>query len=95
MYPMIRNTALAQLPLFLLVGFHAPTMSWPVASSLMVEPTESEDKAELDRFCDALIRKLRKGLLINLCLSQIVHVHKLNHNASLNTHSLDLSLFKT
>lgn len=36
-------------------GFHAPTMSWPVAGSLMVEPTESEDKAELDRFCDALI----------------------------------------
>jgi len=36
-------------------GFHAPTMSWPVAGSLMIEPTESEDKAELDRFCDALI----------------------------------------
>ncbi|KAG7166820.1 Glycine dehydrogenase (decarboxylating)-like [Homarus americanus] len=36
-------------------GFHAPTMSWPVAGTLMVEPTESEDKAELDRFCDALI----------------------------------------
>ena len=36
-------------------GFHAPTMSWPVHSSLMVEPTESEDKAELDRFCDAMI----------------------------------------
>ncbi|XP_046850922.1 glycine dehydrogenase (decarboxylating), mitochondrial-like [Xenia sp. Carnegie-2017] len=37
-------------------GFHAPTMSWPVASSLMIEPTESEDKAELDRFCDSLIK---------------------------------------
>lgn len=36
-------------------GFHAPTMSWPVAGTLMVEPTESECKAELDRFCDALI----------------------------------------
>jgi len=36
-------------------GFHAPTMSWPVPHSLMVEPTESEDKAELDRFCDAMI----------------------------------------
>merc|ERR1719433_2093427 len=36
-------------------GFHAPTMSWPVTGSLMIEPTESEDKAELDRFCDALI----------------------------------------
>ncbi|MBV9658447.1 MAG: aminomethyl-transferring glycine dehydrogenase [Verrucomicrobia bacterium] len=36
-------------------GFHAPTVSWPVAGTLMVEPTESESKAELDRFCDALI----------------------------------------
>eukprot|EP00747_Dinoflagellata_sp_TGD_P167229 gnl/TRDRNA2_/TRDRNA2_191258_c0_seq1.p1 gnl/TRDRNA2_/TRDRNA2_191258_c0~~gnl/TRDRNA2_/TRDRNA2_191258_c0_seq1.p1 ORF type:complete len:1003 (+),score=230.68 gnl/TRDRNA2_/TRDRNA2_191258_c0_seq1:45-3053(+) len=36
-------------------GFHAPTMSWPVPHSLMVEPTESEDKAELDRFCEAMI----------------------------------------
>ena len=35
-------------------GFHAPTMSWPVAGTLMVEPTESESKAELDRFVDAL-----------------------------------------
>jgi glycine dehydrogenase len=37
-------------------GFHAPTMSFPVAGTLMVEPTESEAKAELDRFCDAMIR---------------------------------------
>ncbi|MEJ6710062.1 MAG: aminomethyl-transferring glycine dehydrogenase [Amylibacter sp.] len=36
-------------------GFHAPTMSWPVAGTLMVEPTESEAKAELDRFCDAML----------------------------------------
>lgn len=36
-------------------GFHAPTMSFPVAGTLMIEPTESEDKAELDRFCDAMI----------------------------------------
>ncbi|MGN9811739.1 aminomethyl-transferring glycine dehydrogenase [Micromonospora sp. BQ11] len=36
-------------------GFHAPTMSFPVAGTLMVEPTESEDVAELDRFCDAMI----------------------------------------
>lgn len=48
-------------------GFHAPTMSWPVAHSLMVEPTESESKAELDRFCDAMIsireevRKIENG----------------------------------
>jgi glycine dehydrogenase len=37
-------------------GFHAPTMSFPVPGTLMIEPTESESKAELDRFCDALIR---------------------------------------
>ena len=36
-------------------GFHAPTMSFPVAGTLMIEPTESEDKAELDRFCDAML----------------------------------------
>ncbi|MEC7385151.1 MAG: glycine dehydrogenase (aminomethyl-transferring), partial [Planctomycetota bacterium] len=36
-------------------GFHAPTMSWPVPGTLMIEPTESEDRAELDRYCDALI----------------------------------------
>src|SRR4029434_10659306 len=37
-------------------GFHAPTVSFPVAGTLMVEPTESEDKGELDRFCDAMIQ---------------------------------------
>ena len=48
-------------------GFHAPTMSWPVAGTLMVEPTESETKAELDRFCDAMlsireeIRQIEEG----------------------------------
>ncbi|WOG84123.1 hypothetical protein DCAR_0103304 [Daucus carota subsp. sativus] len=36
-------------------GFHGPTMSWPVPGTLMIEPTESESKAEMDRFCDALI----------------------------------------
>jgi glycine dehydrogenase len=36
-------------------GFHAPTLSFPVAGTLMIEPTESEPKAELDRFCDAMI----------------------------------------
>ena len=36
-------------------GFHAPTVSWPVAGTMMVEPTESEHKAELDRFCDAMV----------------------------------------
>ena len=49
-------------------GFHAPTMSWPVAGTLMIEPTESEAKAELDRFCDAMISiageigKIRAGI---------------------------------
>ena len=41
-------------------GFHAPTMSFPVAGTLMIEPTESESKAELDRFCDAMIA-IRQG----------------------------------
>ena len=36
-------------------GFHAPTVSWPVAGTMMIEPTESESKGELDRFCDAMI----------------------------------------
>jgi glycine dehydrogenase len=36
-------------------GFHAPTMSWPVAGTMMIEPTESESREELDRFCDAMI----------------------------------------
>ncbi len=42
-------------------GFHAPTVSFPVANTLMIEPTESEDKAELDRFCDAMI-SIRKEI---------------------------------
>jgi len=36
-------------------GYHAPTMSWPVPGTMMIEPTESESKSELDRFCDAMI----------------------------------------
>ncbi|MCZ2100799.1 MAG: aminomethyl-transferring glycine dehydrogenase [Chitinophagales bacterium] len=42
-------------------GFHAPTLSFPVAGTLMIEPTESEDKDELDRFCDALL-EIRKEI---------------------------------
>jgi glycine dehydrogenase len=42
-------------------GFHAPTMSWPVPGTLMVEPTESESKEELDRFCEAMI-SIRKEI---------------------------------
>jgi len=50
-------------------GFHAPTLSFPVAGTLMIEPTESESKAELDRLCDALlairaeIRAIEQGRL--------------------------------
>ena len=44
-------------------GFHAPTVSFPVAGTLMIEPTESESKAELDRFCDAMI-SIRKEIEI-------------------------------
>ena len=49
-------------------GFHAPTMSWPVVGTMMVEPTESESKEELDRFCDAMIaireeiREIEEGI---------------------------------
>ncbi len=42
-------------------GFHAPTMSWPVAGTLMIEPTESEPKSEVDRFCDAMIAIAREA----------------------------------
>ena len=42
-------------------GFHAPTMSWPVAGTLMIEPTESESREELDIFCDAMI-SIRKEI---------------------------------
>ena len=48
-------------------GFHAPTMSFPVAGTLMIEPTESESKMEIDRFCDAMIsireeiRRIERG----------------------------------
>ncbi len=42
-------------------GFHAPTVSWPVAGTLMIEPTESESKGELDRFCDAMLQ-IRKEI---------------------------------
>ena len=42
-------------------GFHAPTISWPVPGTMMIEPTESEDKEEIDRFCDALI-SIRKEI---------------------------------
>jgi glycine dehydrogenase len=45
-------------------GFHPPTMSWPVPGTLMIEPTESETKAELDRFCDAMLAIREEALAI-------------------------------
>ncbi|HVG11409.1 MAG TPA: aminomethyl-transferring glycine dehydrogenase [Flavisolibacter sp.] len=45
-------------------GFHAPTMSFPVPGTIMIEPTESEDKAELDRFCDAMLSIRREIALV-------------------------------
>ena len=45
-------------------GYHAPTMSWPVPGTLMVEPTESETQSELDRFCDAMLSIHREILEI-------------------------------
>ena len=42
-------------------GFHAPTLSFPVHDTLMVEPTESESKEEMDRFCDALVEILKEA----------------------------------
>jgi glycine dehydrogenase len=45
-------------------GFHAPTMSFPVPGTIMIEPTESEDKKELDRFCDAMLSIRREFSLI-------------------------------
>jgi glycine dehydrogenase len=63
-------------------GFHAPTMSFPVPGTLMIEPTESESKKEIDRFCDAMleIRKeidfYTKGhlilLMITLCAMLLI-----------------------
>jgi glycine dehydrogenase len=66
-------------------GFHAPTMSFPVTDTLMIEPTESEDKAEIDRCCDALIsirqqiRDIETGLADakNNVLHNAPHTHQL------------------
>ena len=44
-------------------GFHAPTMSWPVAGTMMIEPTESEGLEEIDRFCNTLKKNTKKKLI--------------------------------
>ena len=55
-------------------GFHAPTMSFPVPGTLMIEPTESESKIELDRFCNALISiKKRLKNIVTLKIFLILH----------------------
>lgn len=52
-------------------GFHAPTVSWPVSGALMIEPTESEERSEMDRFCDAMISKFN---VVKWCrVLQILH----------------------
>lgn len=60
-------------------GFHAPTVSFPVANTLMIEPTESEDKAELDRFIEAMI-SIRKEIE-NISILGLDHENNLLHNA--------------
>ena len=60
-------------------GFHAPTVSFPVANTLMIEPTESEDQAELDRFIEAMI-SIRKEIE-NIATLDLDHKNNLLHNA--------------
>ncbi len=60
-------------------GFHAPTMSFPVAGTLMIEPTESESKAELDRFCDAMIAI--KGEIDAIAAGEVTHADSVLANA--------------
>jgi glycine dehydrogenase len=72
-------------------GFHAPTVSFPVANTLMIEPTESEDKTEIDRFCEALIaiRQEIKDIETGVADAE----NNLLHNAP-HTHSLLLEEWK-
>jgi len=72
-------------------GFHAPTVSFPVADTLMIEPTESEDKAEIDRFCDALIAIRREIEAIETGRADAEN--NLLHNAP-HTHQLLLDEWK-
>jgi glycine dehydrogenase len=68
-------------------GFHAPTVSFPVADTLMIEPTESEDKAELDRFCDALI-----AIRAEIAAVEAGHADKDNNLLRNSPHTHDLLL---
>ncbi|MDC0623272.1 glycine dehydrogenase (aminomethyl-transferring), partial [Flavobacteriaceae bacterium] len=63
-------------------GFHAPTVSFPVAGTMMIEPTESESKVELDRFCDAML-EIRKE--IDSC-----NINKVNNLLKNSPHTLEM-----
>jgi glycine dehydrogenase len=65
-------------------GFHAPTVSFPVAGTLMIEPTESEDVAELDRFCDALI-SIRKEIEASTADNHNTVLHNAPHTLAMLT----------
>ncbi len=67
-------------------GFHAPTVSWPVAGTMMVEPTESESKEELDRFCDAMIAIRRE--IEEIELGQVTPQDNVLKNAPYTAESL-------
>ena len=65
-------------------GFHAPTVSFPVAGTLMIEPTESEDVAELDRFCDAMIA-IRKEIEVATADNHNTVLHNAPHTQTMLT----------
>lgn len=65
-------------------GFHAPTVSFPVAGTLMIEPTESEDVAELDRFCDAMIA-IRKEIAAATAENHNTVLHNAPHTQAMLT----------
>ena len=65
-------------------GFHAPTISWPVAGTLMVEPTESESLSELNRFCDAMI-----GIREEIKQIELGNVDPINNPLKQSPHTLN------
>ena len=67
-------------------GFHAPTLAFPVAGTLMVEPTESEDKAELDRFIEAM-RSIRAEIQ-EIIDGRVEYEKSVVHNAPYTAHSV-------
>lgn len=63
-------------------GFHAPTMSWPVPGTLMIEPTESESKDELDRFVEAMIsiREVGVKVMITITCHSVQYIRCISHS---------------